>query len=286
MKCLYTSDVHGNRWIYERLFAEAEARDVGAVLLGGDLTPLIPPIPVMIERQRACWLEFLRPRCARLRASGKRVLLIPGNDDLRANDDALRLGDAEGAWELMHGGTAELDGHWIVGSGDIALTPMILKDRERYDVTHGEVRQSDALHLDPDNQLFSEPRTDADLRRTLREELTDLFARVPSGAPTILMAHVPPYDTALDVLYDGRKIGSEAVRAAIETHRPVLGLHGHVHESPRMPGGSWRDAIGGTVVVNPGSSHHDGERARLHLVSFDTEDVPGSIAYAQLPARA
>jgi Icc-related predicted phosphoesterase len=47
-------------------------------------------------------------------------------------------------------------------------------------------------------------------------------------------------------------VGSTAVRAAIERHQPLLGLHGHVHESP----GSER--LGATLCLNPGSEYGDG----------------------------
>jgi Icc-related predicted phosphoesterase len=79
--------------------------------------------------------------------------------------------------------------------------------------------------------------------------------------------HVPPFGTAIDqapvldatlkpVVAGGAvqmgPVGSTAVRAAIERHQPLIGLHGHVHEA--------RGAvkIGKTVCVNPGSQYGDG----------------------------
>jgi uncharacterized protein len=47
-------------------------------------------------------------------------------------------------------------------------------------------------------------------------------------------------------------VGSTAVRQVIEEHQPLLGVHGHVHES----GGERR--IGETVCVNPGSEANAG----------------------------
>ena len=46
--------------------------------------------------------------------------------------------------------------------------------------------------------------------------------------------------------------GSKAVRRAIETHQPLLSLHGHIHES----GGVVK--IGRTISVNPGSEYGEG----------------------------
>jgi Icc-related predicted phosphoesterase len=47
-------------------------------------------------------------------------------------------------------------------------------------------------------------------------------------------------------------VGSTAVREAIERQRPLLGLHGHVHESAGV------EKIGRTVCINPGSDYGDG----------------------------
>jgi Icc-related predicted phosphoesterase len=62
------------------------------------------------------------------------------------------------------------------------------------------------------------------------------------------VTHSPPWGTRLDRLYNGTPVGSRAIRAFIERHRPPLTLHGHVHESPGV------DRIGTTVSVNPGDS--------------------------------
>ena len=47
-------------------------------------------------------------------------------------------------------------------------------------------------------------------------------------------------------------VGSTAVRSAIEKFQPLLGLHGHIHESK----GSIK--IGRTLCVNPGSEYSEG----------------------------
>jgi len=56
-------------------------------------------------------------------------------------------------------------------------------------------------------------------------------------------------------------VGSTAVRHVIERHRPLLGLHGHVHESR----GLWR--FGRTLCLNPGSEYPEGilRGARVEL---------------------
>jgi hypothetical protein len=46
--------------------------------------------------------------------------------------------------------------------------------------------------------------------------------------------------------------GSSAVRESIERHAPMLGLHGHIHESKGFV------RLGRTLCVNPGSEYPDG----------------------------
>jgi Icc-related predicted phosphoesterase len=47
-------------------------------------------------------------------------------------------------------------------------------------------------------------------------------------------------------------VGSKAVDAVLREHQPLLGLHGHIHESR----GAAR--IGSTLSLNPGSRYGEG----------------------------
>ena len=47
-------------------------------------------------------------------------------------------------------------------------------------------------------------------------------------------------------------MGSHAVREAIKRYQPVVGLHGHIHESRGA------QKIGRTLCVNPGSDYSSG----------------------------
>ena len=63
----------------------------------------------------------------------------------------------------------------------------------------------------------------------------------------LLVSHNPPKNTKCDIVGAGIHVGSEAVRAFIETHQPSLCLCGHIHEARAT------DAIGATRVINPGN---------------------------------
>src|SRR5262249_38565990 len=97
-----------------------------------------------------------------------------------------------------------------------------------------------------------------------------LASQVPDLSRCIFNLHDPPVDSTLDtcpmldwntdpptqirrggqvVMYGA---GSKSVRQAIESYQPLLGLHGHIHES------SGTIRIGRTLCINPGSEYSEG----------------------------
>jgi Icc-related predicted phosphoesterase len=126
------------------------------------------------------------------------------------------------------------------------------------------------IDLTPWHQLgamgWSSPTPWSTPRELPEEEFLDRLSGLLGGVRdmrrTVLMTHVPPYDSGLDTapllspelrptitagdVLRG-PVGSTGVRRAIESFRPILGVHGHIHES----GGERR--IGDTVCVNAGS---------------------------------
>jgi Icc-related predicted phosphoesterase len=59
-------------------------------------------------------------------------------------------------------------------------------------------------------------------------------------------------------------VGSKAVREAILKYQPMLGLHGHIHESAGIK------KLGATTIVNPGSEYAEGI-LRGALVELDPD---------------
>jgi Icc-related predicted phosphoesterase len=101
----------------------------------------------------------------------------------------------------------------------------------------------------------------------LGEKLERLAAQITNPARAVYNVHCPPSDTQLDQapLLDEQlrpkvgaggmvmhSVGSAAVRAEIEERQPLLGLHGHVHESTAA------QKLGNTLCINPGSDYHHG----------------------------
>lgn len=102
----------------------------------------------------------------------------------------------------------------------------------------------------------------------IASKIDDLVSRLKNVETSIFSIHVPPYGSGLDlapkldkdlkpILGPGGSpimtaCGSIAVRHAIEKYQPILGLHGHIHESR----GVYK--IGRTLCLNPGSEYSEG----------------------------
>ena len=180
------------------------------------------------DRIQARLREWLALADERLEGSGVPVYAMPGNDD------------------------------------DFLIDPILEQSGYVRDVNER------IIDLTPWHQLvsmgWSSPTPWSTPRELPEEEFLDrlsgLMLGVRDARKTVMMTHVPPFDSGLDTapllspdlrptasagdLLRG-PVGSTGVRAAIESFRPVLGVHGHIHES----GGERR--IKDTVCVNAGS---------------------------------
>jgi Icc-related predicted phosphoesterase len=173
------------------------------------------------------WMEMAADK---LRGSGVRVFVCPGNDDEMEVDDVVKSSDFV---ELGEGRVLEIDGFSMISTGWSNPTPWN---------THRE-----------ENEKALGERIDA-----MAKQLSD-----PSHA--IFNLHCPPYKTGLDeapaidadlkLMHGGRAlrpVGSTAVHEAIDKYQPVLSLHGHIHESK----GAIK--LGKTLSINPGSAYEEG----------------------------
>ena len=95
------------------------------------------------------------------------------------------------------------------------------------------------------------------------QKLDALASQVENPSTSIFNFHVPPYNTLIDqapklseelVPSTDETIpaGSKAVSDIIRKYQPMLGLHGHIHESRGIV------KIGRTSCLNPGSEYSEG----------------------------
>jgi len=246
----FTSDLHGVSQYYEQVVAHAAEGRSRAVVLGGDLGPHATGEDG-VRRQRLFLEGFLVEFARRLReaAPEAELLLLMGNDDWRSNHDVLERHDGA-LWRVLHERAIDVDGVRVAGLSWVPITPFRIKDWERWE--DGETEEPALLDGVISEGAAVRPFAFDGARRspTIADGLNALAAAT-DPARTLFVLHSPPRDTHCDVTGSGLHVGSRAIRRFVERHQPPLVLSGHIHESPRVSG-AWRDAIGRTIVVNPG----------------------------------
>ncbi len=209
----------------------------------------------------------------KLKAEGK---TIEGRIDERATKISLSAGKIE---ELFGKLVLERLNHWVrlaeerlkgsniqmfmaPGNDDILEMDAVL-DSSTYIVNAGD-REVDVKGHEMITLSWSNP-TPWDTPRECSEEelekkIDKLTSQIEDMENALFNFHVPPYDTQLDqapklsqdLVPSTDQIipaGSKAVLNAIKKYQPLLGLHGHIHESRGI------QKIGRTTCMNPGSEY-------------------------------
>lgn len=271
--CFFVSDLHGKTDRYEKLFVLIAGERPSALFMGGDILPTgRSSLAALGESYPDFLVDFIIARFKRLRQemgeAYPRIFLIMGNDDPRAEERTVINAASEGVWEYVHHRRVIWNDYQVYGYTCVPPTPFLLKDWERYDVSHS-VNQG---CIPPEEGLSSIRGRRPEASGTIARDLSNLTGDEHLGR-AILLFHSPPYRTKLDQLAideaaTGRvrldaHAGSRAMRRFIETRQPAITLHGHIHESARLTG-SWKDRLGETYMF---SAAHDGPE--LALVRFD-----------------
>lgn len=281
MRLVYTADLHGDLASYRALLDLAVAHEARVAIVGGDLFPHAIHRERAISTQQAFLHQQLQPLLKEFRATHPdvRVFLLPGNDDWAAAAAGLdMLAEAglacplhERVYDLAALGLSEKP-LWLAGYACVPLTPFSIKDYERRDdgplpfFSFGMAFTSWSGTVEPAtaHQISSLP--------SIAQALAALATR-SNPAQTMYVCHTPPFNTALDTMPRGRHPGSKALRSFIETHQPLLTLHGHIHEAPQMSG-QFVVRIGETWCANPG---HDPRR--FQAITLDTDDMQGTMEH-------
>jgi Icc-related predicted phosphoesterase len=256
MKLLYATDLHGNRLLFDKLFSAARQEKADAVIIGGDLAPHYHgTLPEVTDFQRNFLISILKSFI------GFDVYIMMGNDDLRINMDVLEKAEDDGVLHLLSQKVYKLDGFSLAGYSFVNPTPFRFKDWEKQEGIGDN--QSPTI-------IFGQAirTTPHENKETIKEDLDNMGAK-SNPAKTIYIFHSPPFNTGLDLTSRNIHVGSTAIRNFIEEKQPMLTLHGHIHESP-LVSGVWKEKIGNTICINPGSSSM---LNKLHYVTFEPHDL-------------
>jgi len=291
LRLFFATDIHGSERCFRKWLNAARAYDVQALVLGGDVTgkALVPIVQdgdlctaqLAGEAVVARTEEELAGLRRRIADSGRYSVVVDAARAAALDADEARVHDAFHAAmaETLRGWVALADER-LAGNGTVAYMmlgnddPPFLADALRTG-EHLHYAEDGVWRLPDGRELvscgYSTPtpwHTDRELpEERLAELIEDLARGLENPRRAIFNLHCPPRDTHLDqaprldddlravVTVAGMEmcsVGSSSVREAIERWHPVLGLHGHVHESPAA------QEVGGSLCINPGSEYGEG----------------------------
>lgn len=184
-----------------------------------------------IRRRMGKWLDLL---AASVDTHKIKALVMPGNDDVYEVDEVIRSYEDRGIIYPLDK-AVEVDGFEVVSYDHVNPTP------------------------------WDTPReaSEGDIMKAVEKQISKLS----DTRKSIFNFHCPPYDTQLDLAPELDKklkpvmragqpsmihVGSKSIRECLLRHKPMLGLHGHIHES------SGAVNLDGVPIFNPGSEYGEG----------------------------
>jgi uncharacterized protein len=290
MRLFFVTDLHGSDLCFRKFLNAAKAYEADVLILGGDVCGkhIVPVIARGSEHHADLFGEQLVARSdEELRQLVKRARDASGYPFVCEPDEWEEIAASpERQDALFTRLSVESIGRWVAlaeerlaGTGVRCLIGAGNDDPLEIDDVLGQssfVENPDWRIVDLDGfSLLSVCDANPTPWKSPRELSEEEYARrvcalaetVTDHTRSIFNLHVPPYDSTLDtapmiddelrVQYAGGEakmgpVGSTAVRAAIERFQPLVGLHGHVHESQGVV------RLGRSLCLNPGSTYEQG----------------------------
>jgi len=292
LRIFFASDVHGSERCFRKFVNAAKFYSVNVIILGGDLTgkAIVPILKAsdgtfiyeyMGEKTVVKNEEGLKKALAMLSDKGYYPYVTNKEEivELQNNKDKLR--------DLFINLMKERLRSWIRLAEERLKESNILcfiSPGNDDPLEIDEVLSESDIVVNPENKLvtiegkyemitlgYTNPTPWNSPREVSEEELEKMVLKLINSVRSmeycIFNFHCPPYNTKLDEapmltkdlkpVFSGgelklQHVGSTAIRKAIEKYQPLLGLHGHIHESRAM------EKIGRTVCLNPGSQYQSG----------------------------
>jgi Icc-related predicted phosphoesterase len=285
LRIFFATDIHGSERCFRKFLAAAESYEADALVLGGDiagkgLVPIRADNGMLRAEVRGEIVAVPRAEEERLRADINRLgfyAVIADDesvkrmaDDPQYLDEAFRqaiVGQIE-AWCRLAEERLKPSVRILITPGNddpLAIDP-VLRSAPRIECPEGELCELGPVLMASCGDVTPTPwNTEREFSEDeLGKRLAKMLDVAPAGSRVVVNFHCPPYGSGLDfaaeldenlrpVIRGGRPsiipVGSKAVRDAIKKYGPVVGLHGHIHESRGA------QQIGTTMCLNPGSEY-------------------------------
>ncbi len=281
IRLFYATDLQGSEHCWNKFLMAAEMHRADTLILGGTL--LARGVQCLVKGRGSTWSSRFGNRVLEARTTsglqqlenhvrnhglypyrttGQERLQLESSPELLQTIYQRLAAQTLTRWLSQAGELCRQGGRclYLTPGGIAPALPGILEEGGGED---GVVwARQGVFQLDPDHQLLSHGCThhtlfdcaEAAEEGTLVSSLDTLVQQLDDVYSAVFSLHAPPHDSGLDHAPDpGRAssllpTGSRAVRWVIETHQPLLSLHGMVP----VPGRRFA-RIGRTLCVNPGS---------------------------------
>ncbi len=290
MKLFFATDIHGSDICWNKFLNAGKFYGADVLILGGDMTgkAVVPVIHQGGTKYRMMLLEQafdaadeteLQDLVKRVRSRGYYPYITNPDEiaELQKNPDRIQQIFKDEvlkvAQQWMDIADKKLDGtslkvYCSPGNDDMSEVDEIVAASKRVILAEGKI-----FPLDDSHELISSGWSNRTPWNTHREEDEDqlkvryeaMVSQLKNPRNAVFNIHVPPYKSNLDEAPELdenlrpkmagqalKPVGSTALRKAIESAQPLLGLHGHIHE------GRGTSRIGKTLCINPGSMYEQG----------------------------
>jgi Icc-related predicted phosphoesterase len=305
-RLFFTSDVHGSEVCFMKFLNAAKFYKANVLILAGDLTGkmIVPIVEQRDGSAVADFLgtqHILKTKEER-QALEKRIRNSGYYPYSTTQDEFEKLqADKKLVDELFSKLMAESVKRWV-GIAEERLKGMNVKcyispgNDDRFDIdpvlggsSTVVCPEGEVVSIDDHHEMITSGWSNIipwhSPREVPEEELIKKFEpmidKVRNMENAIFNLHCPPNDMPIDLapeLDETLKpvvkggdlsmvhVGSTTVRQLIEKYRPLLGLHGHIHESHGFV------KIGRTLCINPGSEYGEGV-LRGTIINLDQKGV-------------
>ena len=291
-RIFFVSDVHGSERCFRKFLNAAKFYSANVLILGGDITgkALVPVIQISEDKFRMNFQgqeitvkkKELQDYLASLRNNGLYYFMTTPEEleRLAKNKDEVDKIFMEQMTSVLSS-WIQLANERLKGTGvKCYISP---GNDDRFEMDY--ILQDSEHVINPENRVveipggyemitlgYANPTPWKSPREVSEERLLEMIEHLASllkkPETSIFNLHVPPFGTELDkapavnsqLEYEKAGLGmvkiinagSRAVKSSIEKYQPLLGLHGHIHESR---GFVW---LGRTLCLNPGSDYGEG----------------------------
>lgn len=303
-RILFASDVHGSERCWKKFLNAAKIYDVDVLILGGDLTG--KAVVSIVEQEDSTYLTSAFGQELRLkdrkqvedlkdnvRDSGYYPYVCTSTQvqELQSNKENVdklfdqMIIESVQRWIEMIESRVAPDVNIILnpGNDDRFCVDDVIRRSGRIIYPLKKVVWIDDHHpmisCEWTNPTpWNSPRECSEER--LENLLEEEFARMQDRENLICNFHAPPFGTLIDnapelknlrpVMSSGglvmTHVGSKAVRGVLERNQPLLGLHGHIHES------HGEMELGRTKCFNPGSEYQEG-LLRFYVIDLSEKGI-------------